>query len=809
MKQRIRLGLNWLGVGCALLVIAGVVAPYWSADRYAARIRSEIEGALGRRVELGDVHFNLFTGPGFSISRVVIHEDPAFGREPFAYVGSLEARPSLWALMRGKLEFASLGMDDTSVNLTRVESDGGAAWNFTDLLRRTKLEALPALHVRLGRVNFKFGDTKSVFYLMDSDLDVSPPASSNGYWQLQFSGQPARTDRPARGFGSLTAGGSWRPGETLDLNVRLDRSGVNDITSLIYGYDIGVHGVVSARAHVAGPVTNLHINGALNVEDVHRWDLLPRGGTGWPFEFEGRLNLPAEKLEIDTHSAAKEAPPLGIRFRAADYLSRPHWGVAFNWHRFGVEPLLLLARHLGAQLPEGLKIEGRLDGAIGYSQPGGWQGQLAFQDAAVTIPDSPPVRFEQAQVLFEGSHLRLPAAVARTSENDLARIEGKYELDSGALGLTIATDSMAVAGLRSQAALAAVPILEQVQSGTWNGALQYRHAPGVQGEWSGAFQLENADVPLPGFAEPLRIGSAKVQLDGAKVAIDKIQASLGDLTAQADYRYEPGAVRPHRVRISLASLDASQLELLMAPALRRNRGLIARALSFGRAAVPEWLQDQRVDGSLAVEDLQLAGVELHKMQARVIWNGTRLVLTDITGAVLNGALTGTLSVDLRGAEPVYHLASLMKGVEWNGGTFDAETSLDTSGSGPALLSNLRSEGSFTGQSFDDEPLDQFTSISGCYMLEWARPVPRLRFTQLQMATDGELFLGRGAMQDDGRLLIQVSNGTRQLSVTVGGTLSRAMPTASHDAANPTTRRNPRRGDAARLLLGRQGDQAEQ
>jgi hypothetical protein len=527
--------------------------------------------------------------------------------------------------------------------------------------------------------------------------------------------------------------------------------------------------MVSARAHVAGPLTNLHINGALNVEDVHRWDLLPHGGTGWPFEFEGRLNLPAEKLEIDTHSAAREAPPLSVRFRAADYLSRPHWGVAFNWNRFGVEPLLLLARHLGAQVPEGLKIEGTLDGAIGYSQPGRWQGQLAFQDAAVTIPDSPPVRFEQAIVLFEGSHVRLPAAVARTPENDLARLEGDYDLDSGALGLTIATDSMAVAGLRSQAALAAVPILEQVQSGTWNGTLQYRHAPDLPGEWSGAFQLENADVPLAAFAEPLRIGSANVKLDGAKVTIEKIQASLGDLTAQADYRYEPGAVRPHRVRISLASLDAAQLELLMSPALLRNRGLIARALSFGRAPVPEWLRDQRVDGSVAVENLQVAGVELHQVRARTIWNGTTLVLADITAGMNNGAVTGTLSVDLRAAEPVYHLASNMKGVEWNGGTFDAEASLDTSGTGPALLSNLRSEGSFTGQSFDSEPLDQFTSVSGCYVFEWAKPVPHLRFTELQMAGDGELFLGRGAMQDDGRLLIQVSNGTRQLSVT--GTLA--------------------------------------
>ncbi len=231
--------------------------------------------------------------------------------------------------------------------------------------------------------------------------------------------------------------------------------------------------------------------------------------------------------------------------------------------------------------------------------------------------------------------------------------------------------------------------------------------------------------------------------------------------------------------------------------------MIARALSFGRAPVPEWLQDQRVDGSVAVEDLQVAGIELGQVRARVIWNGTRLVLTDITGGLNNGAMTGMLSVDLRGAEPVYHLSSLLKAVEWNGGTFDAEASLDTSGMGAALLSNLRSEGSFTGQSFDVEPLDQFTSISGCYVLEWAKPVPRLRFTELQMASDGELFLGRGAMEDDGRLLIQVSNGTRQLSVTVGGVVRRTMPTASHEAE---TRR---RGDAAKLLLGRQGDQAEQ
>ena len=202
MKHRIQLGVKWLGAVCALVVAVGIAAPFLGADRYAEQIRTGLETALGRRVEFGDVRFNLFTGPGFSISKVVIQEDPAFGREPFAYVESLDARPGLWALMMGRLEFASLRLEDARLNLTRMESGAGAAWNFAELLHRTKFEALPALYLRSGRINFKFGDTKSVFYVTDTDLDVSPPSALSGEWRVRFSGQPARTDRPARGFGS-------------------------------------------------------------------------------------------------------------------------------------------------------------------------------------------------------------------------------------------------------------------------------------------------------------------------------------------------------------------------------------------------------------------------------------------------------------------------------------------------------------------------------------------------------------------------------------------------------------------------------
>lgn len=770
MKAWSRRAARWFGAGCALITLLGIVAPFLGANRYRDRIRAGLQAALGRPVELGDVHFNLFTGPGFTVSKVMIHEDPTYGAEPIAYVESLSARPRLWPLMFGRLQFQSLRLDDAIVNLTRVDAGPGAAWDFAKLLRRTRFDSLPDLHVRSGRINFKFGDTKSVFYIMNADLDVSPPSGANGSWQLQFSGEPARTDRPARGFGSFSASGAWRPDGKLEINAQLERSAISEIISLIYGRDIGVHGVVTARAHLAGPPADLHINGAMNIEDVHRWDLLPQHGTGWPFEFEGRLNLPAERLELDSHSAAIEAPPLSVRFRVADYLSRPHWGVAFNWNRFQVEPLLTLARHLGAQLPEGLRVAGTIDGAIGYSEQESWQGQVAFRDAAVTIPDSAPVNFEQATLLFDGAHIRLPKAVVRTSGDDLAQIEATYELATGGFDLGVATDSMKVEALQTQASLAAVPILENVQSGVWRGALRYRYAPRATGEWSGLLYLQDVNLPLPGLAEPVKVQTAQVKLDGMRVALEKARVRAGSLTAQVDYRYEPGAIRPHRVRIAAANVDAAELETLLLPGLQRNRGLFARALGLGRAPAPDWLRDQRVDGSVAVDDLHLAAIDVSQLRARLIWNGTSATLADISGRVENGTVTGRLDVDLRGNEPSYHLAGQVKSVEWNGGTYDADAAIDTSGTGPALLANLRSEGSFTGQSFDDAPLNQFDSVSGCYVLEWARTVPHLRFTELRMPAGDELYLGRGGLDGEGRLLIQVSNGSRQLSMS--GTLAR-------------------------------------
>ena len=185
------------------------------------------------------------------MDNVTIYEDPSIGMEPMVYIqepGSMEVAPSIWSLLGGKFVIASIRLDGASINLTKSgpASEWGR-WNFSSIVNPSVIRTAPAIHVRDSRIHFKFGDTKSVFYLTETDLDISPSGSS-GDWKIACSAKPARADRPAQGLGSFTLKGRWYadPGR-VDLDMEVDRAALGEVTALMSGQDAGVHGTLSSR----------------------------------------------------------------------------------------------------------------------------------------------------------------------------------------------------------------------------------------------------------------------------------------------------------------------------------------------------------------------------------------------------------------------------------------------------------------------------------------------------------------------------------------------------------------------------------
>jgi hypothetical protein len=759
MKVRASTVFKLLGAGLGLWLVVGLFAPYVNATPYADRLRGSLSRALGRRVEFRQaVRFSLFKGPGFSVDDVVIHEDPAIGMEPIAYMDTMDVRPSIWSLLGGRFVIASIRLEGAHINLTKSDSGN---WNFLSFVNRSVMSAAPAIQVRDSRINFKFADTKSVFYLMETDLDISPPGPGGIAWNVSLTGKPARTDRPAQGLGSFTLKGRWflNP-ERVDMDLVLDRSGLGEISALLQGQTGSVHGTISSRLHLAGTIHNIGIMGRAQIEDVHRWDLTPAQGQGWALDVHGRLDLVKQELDLESNSPGNAPLPLSIRFRATDYLSQPHWAVSGTWNRFPVAPILELARHMGAQFPPKLELAGVMDGAIGYAD-GDLQGQVTLRDASLTIPDSPPLRCEQADVVFAGGHVRLSPARVRTSDQDEAQLEADYAMGDNTLDLAISATAMKVASLRAQAALAAVPWLEQVRSGEWSGELHYHSGVDLSG-WTGRLDLTDAEVPVPGLADPVQLASAHAQIDGARVVLDHVEGQVGKSAFTGSYSYEPGAPRPHRVQLRLANLDATELESEWMPTLRRNTGLLARAL--GRSSLPDWLAQRAVEGTLQIDHLTIAGANLENVRARLLWDVARVQLDILQARLEKTSIVGTLSVNLRGTRPAYKLDAKVKGLDWQSGKLDGTGTIETSGTGWQLATNLTADGTFTGAGVDLGGMTGRT-LSGNYSLAWGQTAPKLRLTSLNVRCEDDTYTGRGSTLDDGRLVVALTNGVKEVRLS--------------------------------------------
>jgi len=279
-------------------VLVGVAAPFLDGSRFGGQIKRTLESTLGRSVDFEEVHFTVFSGLGVSLENVTIGEDPRFGLEPFAFVPTLQARIRLDKLLVGQIRFSSFRLIEPSLNLVKRSDQ---TWNAVELVerlsapRRMPLNFFPVFVVSGGRIDFKFGTRKTTLYILDSDLSIYPAQS--GRLSLQFSGFPARTDRAGHGFAYLRAALNWYTnaggsgGNRLDGDVYLDPSNLGELTTLVEGHDVGVHGTVSTHARIQGPLNSLAIRGELKATDVHRWDLLPENSNDWRILYGGTADL--------------------------------------------------------------------------------------------------------------------------------------------------------------------------------------------------------------------------------------------------------------------------------------------------------------------------------------------------------------------------------------------------------------------------------------------------------------------------------------------------------------------------------------
>ena len=742
-----------------LLLIAFVLFAAWSvpkisADKYREPVRAALERALGRKVEFSTLNFRLLPLPGFTITYLYVGEDPAIGAEPVAYVETVHVMPHFLSLFSGRLALSSVDLEDATITLSRAEPSSGVRWNFASMIRPTHTADFPAVHMRSGRINFKFGDTKSIFYLLDTDVDLWPPSSNGAPWTIRVHAQPARTDRPARGFGFFSARGEWRRDDnSVTLDVKLEQSELGDMLTLFEGHESGVLGEIHGDAHLAGPMSRVGIRGRLTVENIHGWNEAPPGGNAWPVWLSGYVDANGQMIDVRATLAQSGVTPVDVRYRVSDYLARPQWGVTAAFNHMPVAPLVAIAHNFGVRIPDGVQISGVADGAASYAMPQGvprLDGQIAISNLAIATPGSPPLRVEPATLRLEGQSVALGPATMSNAAGELATVGIGYDIATGKASASVSTTGMSIASLRRQISAVGLPILGQATSGSWSGSLTWAD------QWTGDIRVTGADVPFEAFSEPLHIQTAEASIAGGAISVKHIEVTAAGMEASGDYQYVPGAARPHHFRLNIARADAPALEKLFSPTLRRGN-FLNYAFNFGRPPQPEWLTAMRADGTIQAGEIDFGDLAARKIRTRLLWDGYLVRLADIQSTVGGGKFAGDIEIDLSQREPQYKIPGSLTGIAWNSGKMDVEGEAVTYGFGANLLANLHASGSFRGRAVELSGPETWDTANGCFEWAWSPRNSRLKLSQLVLTSGGDTWLGSAETQGDGQLVLNVSD----------------------------------------------------
>jgi len=269
--------LRVVSIGALLLVAASFG---FSRALRAGTVRrylvAHLAASFGRPVEVSWFDFSLLDGARIEAHFVSVLDDPHFGNEYFLRSDTLTVGPRWSALLGGRFEFGSVSLSRPSLNLTR---DAEGHWNIERWLppaappaarpgfvgplapsRFARAVRPSRIDVDGGRINFKQGDNKSPFAL----VDVSGRVEQNGAgrWQLDLEARPMRAGVGLQDIGTLRLRGSIA-GTTArlqpaEINLTWRDASLADALRLIRQNDYGMRGqlAVDLNARIAPEPTS-------------------------------------------------------------------------------------------------------------------------------------------------------------------------------------------------------------------------------------------------------------------------------------------------------------------------------------------------------------------------------------------------------------------------------------------------------------------------------------------------------------------------------------------------------------------------
>ena len=685
------------------------------------RIATSIGSALGRRVALDNVSLHFLPRPGFDLEGLVVYDDPAFSAEPMIRAQEVSAAIRFRSLLRGRLEIATLSASEPSINLVR---NNQGRWNLASLLLRNaqipaaptgkpaseRRPAFPYLEASSARINFKLGQTKKSYALMDADVALWQDSENS--WGARIRAEPVRTDFNLTDTGLLQIDATWQRASNLrltplQLTVQWQKGQLGQITKLLSGKDRGWRGGVDFTANLSGTPEALRIVSRTVIGGFRRYDIVGSENVRLAVSCSGRYSAVTSTFA----GLLCESPVSGGTLRLRGALSlvaqEPTYDLTLEAEKVPLTSVVRLLRQAKKQIPGDLTASGLLNAEFRATRnipsvPGTaghallphllqtWTGSGSATNVRLSSnagnAGKNEVAFGAIPIALVGADSRAASKGVRpshpvTQEQQMDQEPAEPHLRIGPVALAINASAPVSAGgwisttgylffLRGDAELEDLFRLENVLGlpvARPAAAGAAKLDVSVSGPWQGfatpaalgTAQLRDVRAEMRGLNTPIEIASAAMTLAPDAVSMQKISARTGStqwsggVTAPrhcAAPNAAPGAAAgaaPNCVfQFDLTADQLSTTDLAEWFTPHPAKRPWYRILNASEARGPSPLLAIQARGSLHVDRFGLNSVFATQVATQVDVDRGKIALTALRGQLLQGTHQGNWTIDV-------------------------------------------------------------------------------------------------------------------------------------------------------------------
>ncbi len=693
----------------AVVILLGLFLVRPGVSRLKARIANSISQAVARPVEIGAVHLRFLPQPGFDLENLVIYEDPAFGAEPMLRAPEVTAVVRLTSLLRGRLDVSRLELTDPSLNLVR-RADG--RWNWEGLLEHTertplaptaksKSEARPGfpyIEASSGRINFKAGQEKKPYALLNADFALWQ--ESENTWGARLKAEPLRTDMSLSDTGLLRMNGTWRRAGSLretplQFSAEWNGAQLGQLTKLVSGNDKGWRGEVRLEATLSGIPAAMQVDVDTSVDDFHRYDI----SSSERLLLDAHCNGRYSSVEAMMHEVFCIAPVGNgmITLHGDAGLPGVHRvDLALNLESVPVAAVAQLARRAKKNLPVDLMSAGSLQGNFTVKEEGAsaagpeFQGRgeitnLRLQSATTNVefaPASVPFVLSSQRVSpgapSKGKSVHPLEAEVLPAPDELHVEFGPFPVALGrpvpaqargwvarsGYGMVIRGDGEVSHSLRLASLLGLPAVKANVEgqaamklqiAGSWAGNVSGSSSGFSLPRVNGTVQLNDVRATLRGVNGPVEISSAELQLLSDEVRVEKLRARAGDADWAGSVTLPRGCGIPGScvVRFNLNTEEVALTELSKWLGSQPNQRRWYQMLRSEEPTAPRFLQNLRASGKISVGLFRIHNLVGERVSAAIDLDRGKLKISELRGDVLGGKHRGDWEADFAAGSPTY------------------------------------------------------------------------------------------------------------------------------------------------------------